>query len=258
MKKLVLAFISLLCPLAIQSRTTYIPTYRSFISIMTVAGDTLNKEEYGGVSLSVMTEKFCISVVHEEMTKEKVRAIKRKKAAAGWMAASTILSSVSALSSGSLIGFEARTANARLSGLMTKMYANNAKAEQILKVQIQFQNLSPNEIMVADTERGLVWYVRSGGCFVTELENPDVAQLRISEVGSTTESPLYVTACGGSTIQKEEIFFENDEIWIATSADDDLYKYQLPKEREYYLISKDDFSQQPISYEDFKRIKKQN
>ena len=107
----------------IKASTTYIPTYQSFISITTASGDSVRKEESGCLTLSVRTEDFCISVVHEEITKEKVRAIKRKKAAAGWMAASTILSSVSALSSGSLAGFEARTANARLSGLMTKIYA---------------------------------------------------------------------------------------------------------------------------------------
>ena len=244
----------------IKARTTYIPFYRSFISINTENGDSVRKEDSGCLTLSVRTEDFCISVVHEEMTKEKVRTIKRKKAAAGWMAASTILSSVSALSSGSLAGFEARTANARLSGLMTRMYADNANAEQILKLQVQFSNLSQHEMMVADTERGLVWYVRSGSSFVMELGNPDVAQLRISKVNDTIHSPLYATVCGGSSIRKEDIVLENDDFWIVAPTDEDYDFYQItqiPKERGYHIVYKEDFSQQSISYEEYKRIKKQ-
>lgn len=250
--------IALFCIVSpINASTTYIPTYRSFISITTANGDSVKKEESGCLTLSVRTEDFCISVVHEEMTKEKVRAIKRKKAAAGWMAASTMLSSVSALTSGSLAGFEARTANARLSGLMTRMYADNAKAEQILKIQVQFSNLSQHEMMVADTERGLVWYVRSGSSFVMELENPDVAQLRISKVDDTIYSPLYATVCGGSSIRKMDVVHENDEIWVVSPTEEDYDFYQILKEREYLLVKKEDFSQRSITYEEYKKIKKQ-
>lgn len=258
MKKKVLLFAIFMFSLPVIAGTTYIPTYQSFISIMNASGEVLKSEENGSISLSVTTEDFCISVVHEEMTKEKVRAIKRKKSAAGWMAASTILSSISALSSGNSAVFEARTANARLSGLMTSMYTNNAKAAQILKVQIQFQNLSDHEMMVADIERGLVWYVRSGSTFVTELGNPDVAQLRISDVNNPNQSPLYATVCGGSTILKEDIVFENDELWIVTPADEDYELYQRSKDKEYRVVSKDDFSQQPISYEEYREMKKNN
>ena len=241
----------------IKASTTYIPTYRSYISITAANGDSVRKEESGSLTLSVRTEDFCISVVHEEMTKEKVRAIKHKKAAAGWMAASTILSSVSALSSGSLAGFEARTANARLSGLMTRMYAENAKSEQILKIQVQFSNLSQQEMMVADTERGLVWYVRSGSSFVMELGNPDVTQLRISKVDDTIHTPLYATVCGGSSVRKEDVVYENDEIWIVSPTNEDYDYYQLPKEKEYQIVYKEDFSHQSITYEEYKKRKKQ-
>lgn len=259
MKRIVCSIIFSMVILSTIADTTYIPTYRSFISITTASGDSLRKEEGGSLTLSVKTEDFCLSVVHEEMTKEKVQTIKQKKSKAGWMAVSTVLNSVSALTSGSLAGFEARTANARLSGLMTRMYANNAAAEQILKIQVQFTNLSQCEMMVADTERGLVWYVRSGGTFVMELGNPDVAQLRICKVDSSGQSPLYATVCGGSSIRKENIVFENDDIWIVSLADDSNtdYYYKTSSEREYQIVNKEDFSQQAITYEEYKRIKKQ-
>lgn len=256
MKKIII-FFYLLIASSVKAATTYVPIYQSFISIATATGEIVKSEERGSISLSVETEDFRISVVHEEMTKEKVRTIKRKKAAAGWMAASTILSSVSALSSGSAAGFEARTANARLSGLMTRMYADNAKAEQILKIQVQFSNLSQHEMMVADIERGLVWYVRSGSSFVMELRNPDVAQLRICKVDDTLHTPLYATVCGGSSIRKEDIVFENDELWIVSPTEEDYDFYQIPKEREYQVVYKEDFSHQAITYEEYKSIKKQ-
>lgn len=257
-KRFLFAIVLLLATTSIKAATTYVPTYHSFISIKTANDEILRSEENGSISLSVVTEDFCISVVHEEMTKEKVRSIKRKKAAAGWMAASAVLSSISSMFSGSITSFEARTANARLSGLMTHMYAYNAAAEQKLKVQIQFQNKSPHEMMVADTERGLVWYVRSNDSFVMELDNPDVAQLRISDVKNTEKSPLYATVCGGSSVLKESIAFENDEIMIVTPIEEDNDIYHIPANGfEYRIINKDDYSQQPISFEEYKKIKKQ-
>ena len=199
--------------------------------------------------------RFKLAVIHEEMTKDKVKVIKRKARQAQWMAVSTILSSVSALGSGSLASFEARIANARISGLMAGMYSRNIEAELVLGIEIQVSNTNDCEMMVADVERGLVWYVLPGHTCTLQLNNPDAAILRISDAKNTDNSICYATLTGGSSITKEEIVYEDDDYLVVKHIEDIDNIYSSFKPSEYYCIDKDDYTETPYSFNQLKELK---
>lgn len=244
--------------LNVTAKTTYLPIYRSLITLTEPSGNTLNEESHAMITTIMPENKhFRLSVVHEEMTELKVKSIKKAKRAAGWMAASAILSSVSAFTSGSAAGFDGRIANARISSMMAGMYAANAKAEQVLHVQIQFENLGNEEMMVADIERGLVWYIRPGTNFVMDLPNPDAAQLRISPALNIGKDIYYATVCGGSSIRKWAVEYEDDDCWVVTSLENSNdYDLYFLKDNEYIRIDKDSFEERVITHKELKTIKK--
>lgn len=256
MKKEIIFLLLYFCTIDALGGTSYIPIYHSYISIYSATGDTIKEEISKQRELIVSTKNFDLCVIHEAITKEKVRSIKSKKRAAKWMAVSSVLSSISSLSSGSLVGFEARLANARVSSLMSNVYAKNARTEQVLKVQVQFQNRSEHEMIVADTERGLVWYVKSGGSFCTELSNPDVAQFRIGYVNNSVGEPVYATLCGGSTLSKMNVIYEDEDYWVAEPIEVEIDMYQSESKNEAYIISKEEGIWQHATYTEYQKFVK--
>ena len=94
-KKIFLILLIQTCCLIVVGKSTYIAKYRSYIHIVngtdTVSVDNnlpeLEMTENGGL--------FSIRIEHEEVTQEKVKAIKRAKSRAGWMAFSAVMSGVS-------------------------------------------------------------------------------------------------------------------------------------------------------------------
>ena len=119
----------LICLATTQAKTTYIPTYRSYIHIVT-DGDTVSTS--GNLTWTEMKDgggMFEIGIEHEEVTREKVKAIKRAKAAAGWAAFATVLSGVSTALSDNSLQYYVRSENTRLTAELADMYAFNANEE---------------------------------------------------------------------------------------------------------------------------------
>jgi hypothetical protein len=83
--------------LSAQAKTTYIPSYRSFIQIKQNDSDSIiAQSNLETLELIAQDHSFSVTIVHENVDKEKVKAIKRAKAAAGWMTFAAIMSGVSA------------------------------------------------------------------------------------------------------------------------------------------------------------------
>ena len=84
--RIILILFILPLSLAIQAKTTYIPTYRSFIQIKQGLNDSIIAEsKLGRLDMTAQDGSFSITLVHEDVDKQKVKEIKRAKAAAGWM-----------------------------------------------------------------------------------------------------------------------------------------------------------------------------
>ncbi len=251
MKRLLLssAFL-LICLATTQAKTTYIPTYRSYIHIVT-EGDTVSTT--GNLTWTELKDgggMFEIGIEHEEVTREKVKAIKRAKAAAGWATFATVMSGVSTALSDNSLQYYVRSENTRITAELADMYAFNSKEEQTLGVSVWLHNTSRKELMVNDMERGLTWYIMPGEEREFKLHNPDAASLRISD--TKNDNVRYVMATGGSTVRKYNISWEDDDCWIT----DNYTGGEYPALVDHTYISKHDYSTQKMTTSAFKEWKK--
>lgn len=248
--------------LAVQSKTTYIPTYRSFIQIKQNGNDSvMAQSNLDKLELLAQDGSFSITIIHEDVDKEKVKAIKRAKAAAGWMTFAALMSGFSA-------GFNAtyynnalttyidmrRTENiAVLSGFMHDV----ANAEQRLSIDFFIDNLSEEELMVVDLARGLTWYILPHTSLQFSMANPGIERLRISDLHHS--SVKYADIIGGNSVQKATIEWEDDKCWIVLWLIEDKdpnnnnqpYYYQT-----YQYIDKATFESREMTLTELKEFKK--
>ena len=258
-KKLFLALIVQMCCLVASGKTTYIAKYRSYIHIVN-GTDTVSVEGY--LPELEMTEDgglFAIRIEHEEVTQEKVKAIKRAKAAAGLMAFSAVMSGVSTVFSNNSLQYYIRSTDTRISTDLATIYAANAEDEQKLAIELWIDNLTESELMVNDMERGLTWYILPKQSAQIKVNNPEAACLRISDIHH--KDVRYVMAAAGSTLNKWDVVWEDDECWVA-----EVYKYEAPSDAKYttrkwelsgyHQISKTDFYERDMSPEEFNTFKK--
>lgn len=249
--------------LAVQAKTTYIPTYRSFIQIKQNGNDSvMAQSNLDKLELIAQDGSFSITLIHEDVDKEKVKAIKRAKAAAGWMIFAAMMSGFSA-------GFNAtyynnalttyidmrRTENiAFLSGFMHDI----AKAEQRLNIDFFIDNLSNEELMVADLARGLTWYIQPQTSMQFSLANPGIERLRISDLHHS--SVKYADIIGGNSVRKETIEWEDDNCWIVRRGeeDDSLEEDNSSSTQDYryYYINKGTFDSREMPMTELKEFKK--
>ena len=262
MKKRFSIIIAFSLCLVMQGKTTYIPTYRSFIQIKHGLNDSvMAQSNLGKLDLMAQDSSFSITLVHEDVDKQKVKEIKRAKAAAGWMTFAAIMSGISA-------GFDAtynnnalttyigmrRTENiAVLSGFMHDV----ADAEQRLTIDFFIDNLSEEELMVADLARGLTWYILPHTSMQFSLANPGIERLRISNLHHTSVKDADII--GGNSVRKEAIEWEDDDCWIARryvndSVEDDNSSSLQPYR--YYYIDKATFDSREMSQAELKEFKK--
>jgi hypothetical protein len=214
-------------------------------------GDTLSTTGYlPWTELKENDGMFAIGIEHEEVTRSKVKAIKRAKAAAGWAAFATVMSGVSTALSDNSLQYYVRSTNTRLTAELADMYAFNAKEEQTLSLSVWLLNTSGHELMVNDMERGLTWYIMPNEEKEFKLHNPDAACLRISD--TKNDHVRYLLATGGSTLAKHSIGWEDDDCWITENWTGGDY----PALVDYTYISKRDYSTKKKSIAEFKEWKK--
>ena len=253
MKK-VLSIIALLhVGMMVQAKTTYIPTYRSYLHIVT-DGDTLAmSNNLDTLELADKTGLFSLRLDHEDVTKEKVKAIKRKKRAAGWALFSAVMNGVSTAFSDNSFEYYIKRDNTIIVADIATILSANAKEEQTLKIDMWIDNTSSGELMVCDMERGLTWWIMPHESMQLELNNPEAARLRISDPHNNMVR--YVTALAGSKVTKWEIDLETDEYWYSP-----VYMPNKPHDSfsllHYIRISKANYIEEKISKEEFKEAKK--
>lgn len=124
---------------------------------------------------------FVLRIDHEDVTKDKVKAIKRKKRIAGWAILSAVLNGVSTAFSDNSLQYLVRSKNAQIATALAEIYAANAKEEQTLGIDLGIDNTTDGELMICDMERGLTWWILPQHSIQLKLNNPEASRLRISD-----------------------------------------------------------------------------
>jgi hypothetical protein len=195
-----------------HAKSSYVPTYVSYIHIVE-NGDTIaNSSILPEFSLSDRAGSFRILIEHELMTQEKVKSIKLARARAGWATVSATAASISTAFSNNSLQYLVRNRNAEIARTLQAIYQGLAIAERNLKMEVQLENLTCEEIMVADMERGRIWYVQPKHSLRIGMNNPDVALLRISDINN--KHIRFATIVAGSSADKVELKYEDEDFWM--------------------------------------------
>ena len=252
-RKLYLLLFFLLSGIPVIAKTTYIPKYRSYIHIVNGSDTSAVSNNMMDLRLNEDNNMFCIYLEHEDVTKEKVKAIKRAKRSAGWASFSAVMSGISTAFSQNSLQYLVRSTNTRIASQLADIYNTNANAEEKLLIDVWIANTSGEELMINDMERGLTWYVRPSQNLHLQLNNPDVANLRISDIHHN--QVRYAMIAAGSVVMKRAIEWEDDYCWISAIMKNIGYEYQVLDK--YVRISKDDYTETEMSIEEFKMYTKE-
>jgi hypothetical protein len=253
MKKVLSIIALLLMGMMVQAKTTYIPKYRSYLHIISGSDTLAVANNLDTLELADKTGLFALRIDHEDITKEKVKAIKRSKRAAGWAIFSAVMNGVSMAFSDNSVEYFIKRDKTRIATDIATIFAANAKDEQTLEIDMWIDNTCGNELMVCDMERGLTWWIMPHESLQLKLNNPEAARLRISD--PQNKNVRYVAALAGSKVIKMEIELETDGYWFSP-----VYKPYEPHNSfsllHYIRISKADYIEEIISKEEFKEAKK--
>lgn len=259
MKKL-LILTAVMLSMTVQAKTTYIPTYRSYIKIVEQGGDPISAESnLEDLELMAKDGSFSITLVHESVDKEKVKEIKRAKAAAGWMTFAAIMASASA-------GFNAAYTNNALTTYISMRNAENtallasfmrdmAKEGERLKIDFFIDNFTEKELVVGDLARGLTWYILPHTSMQFSLENPGIERLRICHPDQS--SVKYVDIIGGNSATKAIVEYEDVNCWILKKDVEEYDKNNtLIINTHYYFLKKGTYETDEMSLQEVKEFKK--
>ena len=253
MRKVLFLIVVLMSGISVMAKSTYIPKYRTYIHIVD-GSDTIVIANYlKDIELKDSRGMFNIAVEHEEVTKEKVKSIKRARRAANLAAFSAVMSGFSTAFSQNRLQYMVRSTNTRIASQLADIYSLNANAEQLLNIDALIENTSSEELIINDMERGLTWYVRPSQSLKIKLNNPEVTNLRISDVHNNQVRYAMVTA--GSVAEQWDIEWEDDSCWIVI-----VYKVKYSDNKKiahYKRISKEDYTEMDMTKEEYHAFKNQ-
>lgn len=252
-RRIISILIALLFVNSLTAKTTYIPIYRSYIHIVNGTDTSVVSNNLMDLETADESGMFKIYVEHEDVTKEKVKAIKRAKRTAGWATFSAVMSGISTAFSRNSLQYMIRSTTTRIAAQLADIYNKNAHAEQNLLIDTWIENTSGEELMINDMERGLVWFIRPSEYLHLQLNNPDVANLRISDVHHN--NIRYALVAVGSLVEKKEIEWEDNKCWIY-GVWGNIGFSEVRVINYYVRISKEDYSEKEMSIEEFKAYKK--
>lgn len=250
-KTVILILHLLIISLSVSAKNTYIPRYTSYIEIVNGTDSARFESDKTTLYADESSGMFRIAIIHETLTLQRIKYIKRLETAQSLSILSAVLSGVSSLSGNSAQRFRGQTMM-YASGVLANIYEQNISAAKKLEVEICIENVSQEEIMIADKERGLVWYIQAGAVLQVKLQNPEIVQLRVSDLHH--QKIRYVTAGGGSTLRDAKLTWENEQYWVFPflETDDDGEQYA----NEYFVMEKLTGEQRKITKAELKLMKK--
>lgn len=252
MKRLLL-LLSFLCSVYYMSaKTTYIPTYFSQIAIKDRGNIVQDSAKTRDFYMEASNGKFAITVIHDSVTQERVKAIKRAKAKAGWGVAASIFASMSAVllplnNAGDISNFFLAREIMYSSAIESSLSMNNAISLQFVDINIIIDNFSDEELSVNDSNRGLIWFVPPHSNLIIKSGNPEKNSFRIATVDNVEVN--YVTVTAANYLSKHEVKFENADCWLfeLTSELFDNEKFEYYKTIDCY-IRRDKFTFEEVKY----------
>ena len=254
MKKVLVLMVAVVLQHVAQAKITYIPSYSNYLHIIS-GGDTVAvTNNLDTLELVDPEGMFVMMIDQEDVTKEKVKAIKRFKRAAGWAGFAAVMSGVSTAFSSNSLQYMVRSTNTKIATMLADIYTYNANEAQTLEINLWIENTTDGELMVNDMERGLTWYILPRQSLKLCLNNPEAACLRISDPQS--HYVRYASALVGSKLTRCEIDLETEEYWYIP-----IYRpntmYKIENLLKYVRIDKSNYAAEEISVDDFKKIKKE-
>lgn len=254
MKKVFILMIAMMLQHVVQAKITYIPSYSNYLHIVS-GGDTVAvSNNLDTLELVDPEGMFVMMIDQEDVTKEKVKAIKRFKRAAGWSAFAAVMYGTSTAFSNNSLQYMVRSTNTKTASVLADIYTHNAKEEEILEIDLWIENLTEGELMINDMERGLTWYILPRQSLKLRLNNPEAACFRISDPQS--HYVRYASALVGSKLTRCEIDLETEYHWYIP-----IYKpntnYRNETLLKYIRIDKSNYAAEEISVDDFLIIKKE-
>lgn len=255
LKQLLLPILLSFTCMCIQAKTTYIPTYRSYIHIVNGDDTASVTNNLADLELAESSGLFNIRIEHEDVTQEKVKAIKRAKRTAGWMTFSAVMAGMSTAFSNNNLQYFVRSSNYKLTSDLAGIYSANANAEQVLDIYMWIDNKTSDEMMVNDMERGLVWYILPHESLRLKINNPEASRLRIST--PKCDFVRYASVIVGSKVTKWELAYEDDDCWVVaiySTVDGTVNSGWIEK---YKCIWKADYKEEDIDFDEYKVFKKE-
>lgn len=251
MKCFFFIFLFLSVSIAVQAKWTLVPRYSSYIEI-SEQSDTLDKRSINTTLYRDDTQgMFRVAIIHETLTRERIKYIKRMQTATALSSLATILSSTSVFSSDWHQRFNGRL-QTYINASLTEIYERNANEAKRLEIDAWIENTCDEELMIAEQERGLMWFLRPGQTLRFSISNPDILQLRVSTLSQ--KRIHYVTMAAGSFLREARVEYEDDDCWVfpLEVAGEEGYLETIG----YAVMDKKTAEQHNITKEEFKALKK--
>jgi len=241
------------------AKTTYIPKYRGLLSITKDGETSMKFDSLREVSLGYDNGHVTFTILHEEVTRSKVKSIKRTKMGAGW----------ASVGWGLAMGFSQTDGQYMVNYLEAKedMKERGEQIEnvQTLHIALLIENNTDQTIFVSDMAKGTSsWYIAPRGYITLELVNPSSTQYRVSNVyvmdpktPEIEQETAYVTVEANSSVKKESIDFEDDDCWIFVERD---LRVNATEENNWGIVSisrldKETFKWTNITYDELEYLK---
>lgn len=266
MKKIVcVLFFFFAIQVCIVAKTTYVPTYYTQINVEGngfVYSDSTCRRE---LTMRADDGRYIITVLHDSVTAERVKAIKNMKAAAGWATAASVLYGVSAQlnpmhTSWDAVNYISDMDSKASAAMLHVAAAEGAVSLQRVQVSIIVENTSEREMMVNDMTRGLTWYVPAHNYIQLSVGNPEVNKLRIAYADCEDLKKDYVTIQAANFLEKSTISYEDDSFWYFPVYKTDQYDSQYGHVQgvldHYEKVNKVTFEHQQLTIEGYKAFKK--
>lgn len=207
------------CVLSINAKISYLPKYYTQISLEEDSTYVLDSTITRDLALHAKDNRFSIYVMHDSLTKERVKAIKSYKTAQVFSSiamATGFISAVTTPLSTPWDVFQYQNNLSTIAAATFLKYSSSIKAESLqqLPISILITNNSDKEIFVNDMSRGLVWYIRAYGSLCLNSGNPDINLLRISNVDTTNPQIAYAIIQSANYLYKTNLEYENANYWF--------------------------------------------
>lgn len=210
----------------VKAANTLIPNYFSYIAIEDGSDIVSDSCIVSELSLQPTDKRFSIAVLQDTVSKDRIKSIKRQRAAYALSVTSAILGAASSVVSVSLTPLSAVSAlwqSASYSNGLAITGASSyfaiASKQNIAKlkslpVTILFSNNTEQEMCVNDLNRGLFWFVRPMSVLSVEVGNPETNNFRIAYADYNNPQIAYATIQTVNYLEDVSIIEENKDYWV--------------------------------------------